>query len=519
MVVVKRVRKLGARGGSVGASGGTSSARPEFVAKEAPCTHSCPAGTDVRGFLTTLARGGSRGLTEAQAIEEAFYLIAERNPLPAVCGRLCPHHCETGCTREAYDGGVSVNQVERAIAEAAINASWALRRLEDGRRPEAVTVVGAGAAGLSAAYQLARRGYDVTVADPHEQPGGELRYGIDAARLPRAVLDAEIDRILALGVTFVGSVDLTAVEAGAPRVVKTQVYESGTPVATGSIAAAVHFGRHAAALLDAEIRGAVADPAVRLPPVDTGKVMVDHFPRQTRGRAARGDVVAGGRRFGSAALPELRRLLRVRQLLEVLPRSGGHQAARAGTAVSLQARVLPGGAASAPSSARATTSRCDSRRFLRLEHDRREVTHARRPTSHSQTRRTRARPVAELRAGDEARRRQQSDGGPAARRPRAVLRRPRRSLEARRRRRRPGLRRRRHRPLHGCAGAIPRSRAVPHHARESAGRVVLHDRRAADGVRHLGEARFRADQPARRDGRHHPARNEDRSRSNRHSPN
>jgi Pyruvate/2-oxoacid:ferredoxin oxidoreductase delta subunit len=285
MVVVKRVRKLGARGGSVGASGGTSSARPQFVAKEAPCTHSCPAGTDVRGFLTTLARGGSRGLTEAQAIEEAFYLIAERNPLPAVCGRLCPHHCETGCTREAYDGGVSVNQVERAIAEAAINASWALRRLEDGRQPEAVTVVGAGAAGLSAAYQLARRGYDVTIADPHEQPGGELRYGIDAERLPRAVLDAEIDRVLALGVTFVGLVDLAAVEASAPRVVKTQVYESGTPVATGSIAAAVHFGRHAAALLDAEIRGAVADPAVRLPPVDTGKVMVDHFPRQARGAA------------------------------------------------------------------------------------------------------------------------------------------------------------------------------------------------------------------------------------------
>ena len=120
----------------------------------------------MRGFLDTLARGGARGLTEAQAIEAAFYLIADRNPLPAVCGRLCPHHCETGCTREPYDGGVSVNQVERAVAEAAIHAAWPLRRLDGDGRGTAVTVVGAGAAGLSAAYQLARRGYAVTARRP-----------------------------------------------------------------------------------------------------------------------------------------------------------------------------------------------------------------------------------------------------------------------------------------------------------------------------------------------------------------
>jgi Pyruvate/2-oxoacid:ferredoxin oxidoreductase delta subunit len=283
MVVVKKVRKLGSRGLASGASHGTSSARPEFVAKEAPCAHACPAGTDVRGFLTTLARGGARGLTEAEAIEEAFYLIADRNPLPAVCGRLCPHHCETGCTREAYDGGVSVNQVERAIAEAAIGACWTLRRTGDEPRSGAVTVIGAGAAGLSAAYQLARRGYAVTLADPHGLPGGELRYGIDAERLPRAVLEAEVDRILALGVTFVGSADLVAIETDAPRLVKTTIYEDGTPVATGAIAAAVHFGRHAAALLDAEMQRTVQDAAQKRPPVAKDKVLVDHYPRQPRG--------------------------------------------------------------------------------------------------------------------------------------------------------------------------------------------------------------------------------------------
>src|SRR5512137_551019 len=111
MALVRKVRPLGSRGAAAGPARLRSLARPEFVPKEPPCVHACPAGTDVRGFLTALARVASRGLTEAQAIEEAFYLIADRNPLPAVCGRLCPHHCETSCTREAYDGGVWVSQV------------------------------------------------------------------------------------------------------------------------------------------------------------------------------------------------------------------------------------------------------------------------------------------------------------------------------------------------------------------------------------------------------------------------
>jgi Pyruvate/2-oxoacid:ferredoxin oxidoreductase delta subunit len=303
MALVKRVRPLGSRGGGSGPAQRRSSARPEFVPKEAPCAHACPAGTDVRGVLMTLARGEARGLADAQAVEAAFHLIADRNPLPAVCGRLCPHHCETGCTREPYDGGVSVNQVERAVAEAAIRASWALRRLEGAAAGTPVTVVGAGAAGLSAAYQLARRGYAVTLADPHDEPGGELRYGIDEARLPRAVLDAEIARILALGVAFSGRADLAAAEAAAARVVKTKVYEPGTPVATGAIAAAVHFGRHAAALLDADVSGGAAAAPSKLPPVDKQKVQADYHPHQPRGEA-------GGEAWTSAAaIAEARRCL------------------------------------------------------------------------------------------------------------------------------------------------------------------------------------------------------------------
>ncbi|MGE5199645.1 MAG: FAD-dependent oxidoreductase, partial [Rhodospirillaceae bacterium] len=242
------------------------------------------------------------GLTETDAVRNAFYIVVDRNPLPAVCGRLCPHHCETGCTREPYDGSVSVNQVERAVAEAAIDASWPLRRLDGAVPGTAVTVIGAGAAGLSAAYQLARRGYAVTLADPHDEPGGELRYGIDDARLPRAVLDAEIARILALGVTFAGRADLASAEAAAPRLVKTKVYESGAPVAPGAIPAAVHFGRHAAALLDADVSGAAAAPAT-LPPVEKSRVQADYHLHAPRGEAA-GETWPAG-----AAIAEARRCL------------------------------------------------------------------------------------------------------------------------------------------------------------------------------------------------------------------
>jgi Pyruvate/2-oxoacid:ferredoxin oxidoreductase delta subunit len=285
VALVKKVRRLGVRGGAGARQ--TSSARPVFVEKEPPCSHACPCGTDVRGFLAALANGGERGLTQAEAVQEAFYIIADRNPIPAALGRLCPHHCETGCTREPYDGGVSVNQVERAIAEAAINAAWPLRKAEIVPVPTAVTVIGAGTSGLSAAYQLARRGHKVTLADPHEEPGGELRYGVDAAQLPRPVLDAEVDRILALGVKFRGSADAAAIEAaGDGRVIKTKIYDDGTPVAFGGIAAAVHFGRHAAELLDAELRGVTIEPTPALPQVDKGKITLDHYHKSPRTEAS-----------------------------------------------------------------------------------------------------------------------------------------------------------------------------------------------------------------------------------------
>ncbi len=171
--------------------------RPQYVERASPCNLDCPAGTDVRRFLAQAAAGDAAA---------AWRTILEHNPLPGVCGRVCYHPCEQACNRAALDGRVAVHAVERAVADE-------VRRLGSGAAVETpvtaartgteVAVVGAGPAGLSSAYHLARRGHQVTVYDEGDEPGGMLRYGIPAYRLPREVLDDEIGRLRAMGVSFV----------------------------------------------------------------------------------------------------------------------------------------------------------------------------------------------------------------------------------------------------------------------------------------------------------------------------
>ena len=199
-VVVKKVRKLGA-GGAAGPSDRiTSPLRPLYVLKTPPCSDGCPNHTDIRGVLTTIGQAEKKGITYDQAFERAFYLITEKNPLPSVCGRVCPHLCESQCNRAHLDGPASINCLERFIGDYALEKALPLKRLAEDRHPEKVAVIGSGPAGLSCAYQLARRGYSVTVFEAFPKSGGMLRYGIPTYRLPRHVLDAEIDRILSLGV-------------------------------------------------------------------------------------------------------------------------------------------------------------------------------------------------------------------------------------------------------------------------------------------------------------------------------
>ncbi len=184
------------------ATGGAdiSPLRPRYVAKSPPCAGHCPNGNEIRELLTTIAQAEAYGRTNEQAFELVWQRLAERNPFPAVCGRVCPHPCEDACNRAAKDGGVAVNAVERFIGDFGISQGLKLSKLSNMSRSQKVAIVGAGPAGLSCAYQLARRGYPVTVFEAFPQPGGMLRYGIPKYRLPREVLNAEIDRILELGV-------------------------------------------------------------------------------------------------------------------------------------------------------------------------------------------------------------------------------------------------------------------------------------------------------------------------------
>ena len=178
--------------------------RPVYRDLLPPCNNACPAGENIQQWLYH-AEDGPDGY------EAAWRQIMEDNPFPAIMGRVCYRPCETACNRAQLDTAVGINSVERFLGDEAIKRGWKIpvAAAPTGKR---VLVVGAGPSGLSAAYHLTRLGHQVTIRDAGAEPGGMMRYGIPKYRLPRDIMDAEINRVLDMGVTLETGVTVANLE-------------------------------------------------------------------------------------------------------------------------------------------------------------------------------------------------------------------------------------------------------------------------------------------------------------------
>lgn len=166
--------------------------RPVHVHAAAPCHVACPAGEDPQAWIAAMQTGDDHG---------AWCELVSDNPMPAITGRVCPHPCESRCNRGHYDECIGIHNLERHLGDAALAAGWEYPGIvaltADAPR---VAIVGAGPAGIAAAYHLRREGMAAVIFDALPEAGGLMRSAIPMTRLPRAVLDAELERIFALGI-------------------------------------------------------------------------------------------------------------------------------------------------------------------------------------------------------------------------------------------------------------------------------------------------------------------------------
>jgi NADPH-dependent glutamate synthase beta subunit-like oxidoreductase/ferredoxin len=175
-------------------------ALPQHIHAPSPCHAACPVNGDIAEWI---------GRARSRDFRGAWEILTRHNPFPAIAGRICHHPCEAACNRAGFDESLAICKLERFVGDLALAEGWTFAPPAE-ERGGRLAVVGGGPSGLSAAYQLRRRGYAVTLFESQPELGGLMRYGIPPYRLPRSVLDGEIDRIIALGIEVRCGVPLAA---------------------------------------------------------------------------------------------------------------------------------------------------------------------------------------------------------------------------------------------------------------------------------------------------------------------
>jgi NADPH-dependent glutamate synthase beta subunit-like oxidoreductase len=176
----------------------TSHKCPTYVTQTPPCQGSCPSGHNIRGWLD-IVRGMEKPAGDMTWQEYAFRRSTDANPFPSVMGRVCPAPCEDGCNRNEVEDTVGINAVEQFIGDNAKEAGYTFE-IDAADTGKKIAIIGGGCGGLAAALQLRRQGHGVTVFEKYEQLGGMMMYGIPDYRVPRDVLNYEIERIIATGI-------------------------------------------------------------------------------------------------------------------------------------------------------------------------------------------------------------------------------------------------------------------------------------------------------------------------------